>query len=64
MFVDFRSVKGLRFVFRHVLGLELREDLIDEPVFRGFLGGHVEIAVGVLGDAFDRLAGMGREDLR
>ncbi len=49
-----------------VLGFDrlLGEDVVDEAVVLGLFGGHVEIAVGVLGDPLDRLAGVRRPGSR
>ena len=38
-------------------------DLIDEAVVAGFFGGHKEVAVGIVPDLRDRLAGVVGEDL-
>ena len=49
-----RRPRYLRFLFG--------EDVVNDPVFLGLFGGHVEIAVGVLGDPLDGLAGVGGQD--
>lgn len=38
--------------------LLLRDDLIDDPIGLGLLGGHEVVAVGIVLDRFDRLAGV------
>ena len=40
------------------LDRRLLEDVVDQAVGLGLFGGHEEIAVGVFGDALDRLAGV------
>ena len=40
----------------------LREDVVDHAVFLGFAGRHVVVAIGVLGDPLERLAGVLRPE--
>src|SRR4051794_26662100 len=42
---------------------DVADDLVDEPVLLGLDGGQVAIALGVLGDALQRLAGVPGQDL-
>ena len=45
-----------------LLDLLLVEDFVDDAVVFGFFGRHVEIAIGILGDPLDGLAGVRGED--
>src|SRR5688500_4247078 len=46
-----------------VVGIELRvDDLVDEAVLARLLGAHDVVALGVLGDLLDRLAGVRGQD--
>jgi hypothetical protein len=38
------------------------DHLVDDPVLLGLLGGHEEVAVRVLGDPLERLAGVVQQD--
>ncbi len=40
------------------------DHLIDQPIFHGFLGRHEAVAVGVLLDLFQRMAGVLEQDAR
>src|SRR4051794_8412607 len=41
----------------------MADHLVDEAVFLGLDGGEVAVALGVLGDALDRLVAVSRQDL-
>src|SRR5204863_2689798 len=49
--------------WRALLAGDPPDDLVDQAVFLGLGGGQVAVALGVLGDPLDRLAGVPGEDL-
>src|SRR5439155_7857241 len=42
----------------HLVQLTVDDHTVDDAVFAGLVGAHDEVAVGVLGDLLDRLAGV------